>query len=168
MTKGSVPQLPWCKWQQFSMTPGRNQTALQDEVPGLPQRHKAHRAQSPGQINSLTRGDTWTESVIKGSPTSETVSTFRSFSTDLIPKLPQNLKIQTKSSNFNLFLSLYFMCSGGLSACMPLYHWFPVPEETRKRSKISWNWSNGELYAAMEVLRIEPGSTARSVSALKH
>lgn len=84
------------------------------------------------------------ERVLKGSPTSETLSTFRSFSINLIPKLPENLKIQTKSSNFNLFLSLYFMCSGGLSACMSLYHkhtWFPVPEEARRRSKLSWNWS---------------------------
>ena len=51
---------------------------------------------------------------------------------------------------------------------MSMHHACAVPSEAREGIRFPWVWSYRELWAAMWVLRIKPGSSGRAASALNH
>ena len=66
------------------------------------------------------------------------------------------LKLYTTTSQPNEFISFYYcMCISVLPSCVSVWG-----------CQIPWNWSYRQLWAAMWMLGIEPGSSDRAVFAL--
>ena len=149
MIKGSVPQLPcgdnhlWLPEETRQMYKMSSLSCLQGHRDTVP------RALSPGNEQHNKRrihGRCHQEWLCF--PASGSASTSRFFALDVVLQLSENLKIQTKSSNFlNIyffFFSMYFMCIGSLSTYMSV-----VTESS-------------------VLLRIEPGFFVKTTSVLNH
>ena len=53
-----------------------------------------------------------------------------------------------------------------LPACMSVHHLYSMPSKSKRGCWISWDWSYGQLWAAVWVLGTKPSSFGRTASAL--